>query len=147
MTNFRPPANGASQGNYFLPKSHKLAVFEEKHAYKNSSGSQRRKLFSIGFWFRLMKGQIIFCKITIFSPFCLASPEMIGVKVCHRRTDRKTNSLTPYTGYVDFFFQLNLLPLYLLSMQGNHFQICYQLAHVKPHKEFFKRLRCNCLDW
>ena len=25
-----PPANGASQGNYFLPKNHKLAVFEEK---------------------------------------------------------------------------------------------------------------------
>ena len=25
-----PPANGASQANYFLPKSHKLANFEEK---------------------------------------------------------------------------------------------------------------------
>ena len=25
-----PPVNKASQGNYFLPKSHKLAVFEEK---------------------------------------------------------------------------------------------------------------------
>ena len=29
-----PPANGESQGNYFLPKSHKLAVFEENQAYK-----------------------------------------------------------------------------------------------------------------
>ena len=25
-----PPANVVSQGNYFLPKSYKLAVFEEK---------------------------------------------------------------------------------------------------------------------
>ena len=25
-----PPANGASQGYYFVPKSHKSAVFEEK---------------------------------------------------------------------------------------------------------------------
>ena len=39
MANFIPLANGASQGNYFLPKSHKLAVFGEKKAYKNISGS------------------------------------------------------------------------------------------------------------
>ena len=38
VANFIPPANGASQANYFLPKSHKLAVFKEKQAYKNSSG-------------------------------------------------------------------------------------------------------------
>ena len=31
-----PPANGAS----FLPKSHKLAVFKAKPAFKNSSDSQ-----------------------------------------------------------------------------------------------------------
>ena len=48
VANFIPPANGASQGNYFLPKSHKLAVFEEKWAYKNSSGSHACK-----FWFCL----------------------------------------------------------------------------------------------
>ena len=36
VANFIPPGNGASQGNYFLPKSHKLvngsklAVFEAK---------------------------------------------------------------------------------------------------------------------
>ena len=29
-----PPANGTSQGKYFLAKSHKFAVFEEKQAYK-----------------------------------------------------------------------------------------------------------------
>ena len=34
-----PPANGASHGNYFLLKSHKLA-FEEKKAYENSSRSE-----------------------------------------------------------------------------------------------------------
>ena len=31
VANFIPPANGTSQGNYFLPKSHKLAVLEEKN--------------------------------------------------------------------------------------------------------------------
>ena len=36
---------GELLGNYFLLKSHKLAVFEEKQAYKNSSGSQTCKLF------------------------------------------------------------------------------------------------------
>ena len=29
-----PPANGASQGIYFLPKGHKLAVFEEKAGFQ-----------------------------------------------------------------------------------------------------------------
>ena len=43
VANFIPPANGASQANYFLPKSHKLAAFKEKQAYKNSSVSQACK--------------------------------------------------------------------------------------------------------
>ena len=30
MANFISPVNGASQNNYILPKSHKLAIFEEK---------------------------------------------------------------------------------------------------------------------
>ena len=30
VANSYPPANGASQGNYFLPKSKKLAVFEKR---------------------------------------------------------------------------------------------------------------------
>ena len=30
MANFIPPANGASQGNYFLSKIPKMAVFEAK---------------------------------------------------------------------------------------------------------------------
>ena len=33
MANFIPPANGASQGNYILPKSHKLAFFEGKQIF------------------------------------------------------------------------------------------------------------------
>ena len=32
LANFIPPANGVSQGTYFLPKSHKLVVFEEMNA-------------------------------------------------------------------------------------------------------------------
>ena len=50
-----PSANGASQGNYFLPKSNKLDNW----------------------------GQ-----------------------VCHRRTDRQTNYLTPYTGVCGFFLSV-----------------------------------------
>ena len=44
--NFIPPANGASQGNYFLPKSHKLAVFEEKTAL----AAKPANFSLIGFW-------------------------------------------------------------------------------------------------
>ena len=44
-----PPANGASQGNYFLPKSHKLAVFEEKTAL----AAKHANFFPKGFWFWL----------------------------------------------------------------------------------------------
>ena len=30
--------------------------------------------------------------------------------ILERETDRQTNSLTPYTGYADFFFQLHFQP-------------------------------------
>ena len=46
-----------------------------------------------------------------FSPFCSASPEIIGVEVCNRQTDRQTDKHILrhcIQGYVDFFFQLNL---------------------------------------
>ena len=33
MANFIPPVNGASQGNYFLAKVPKIAVFEAKTGY------------------------------------------------------------------------------------------------------------------
>ena len=46
-----PPA---SQGNYFLPKSHKLAVFEEKTGLqKTALAAKHANFFSIGFWFWL----------------------------------------------------------------------------------------------
>ena len=56
------------------------------------------------------------CPKYVFSQFCSASPEIIGVQVCHRRTDRQTNSLTPYaTGVCGFFlpvkFEASLLAL------------------------------------
>ena len=52
--------------------------------------------------------------LNFFSPFCSASPEIIGLKVDHRQT----NSLTPYTRVCIFFFQLNLLPPLLASLAG-----------------------------
>ena len=51
MANFIPPANGTSQGNYFLPKSHKLAVLEEKN--KKQLWQLKVQAFFNGFWFWL----------------------------------------------------------------------------------------------
>ena len=46
-----PPANGVSQGNNFMPKSNKLAVFEKKKEnnkrLKNSSGWQSSIFFLV----------------------------------------------------------------------------------------------------
>ena len=42
----------------------------------------------------------------------------------NRQTDRQTNSLTPYTGCVDFFLKLNLLPPYSLRSQGDKTNWC-----------------------
>ena len=41
-----------------------------------------------------------------FSPFCSASPEIIGVKVCNRQTDRQTDKFfdTIYGGIWIFSF-------------------------------------------
>ena len=51
-----PPANGASQGNYFLPKSHKFAVSEEKNRLtKTALAAKVENFFSNGFWFWLDK--------------------------------------------------------------------------------------------
>ena len=50
MANCIPPANGASQGNYFLPKSNKLVVLEEKTAL----AAKRANFISIVFWFWLI---------------------------------------------------------------------------------------------
>ena len=37
VANFITPANGVSQGNYFLPKSQKLAVFESKMSLQKTA--------------------------------------------------------------------------------------------------------------
>ena len=42
MANFIPPANGAIQGNYFLPKCHKLPYI---HAYKSRNFGQNLNFF------------------------------------------------------------------------------------------------------
>ena len=52
-----PPANGASYGNNFLPKSHKLAFHETKWAYKNSSVNQICKLLFLKFHFDPMSNR------------------------------------------------------------------------------------------
>ena len=128
-----------SRGNYFLPKSQ--TRFVVKRAYKNSSGSQTCKLFQLdpmpntlhigskfcyfGPWpqpYQPLYGQIIFFETCLFakdvlknfSPFCFASPNIIGVKFGNRQTDKLFDTI-----YVDFFFQLNLLHPYLLHSQGS----------------------------
>ena len=86
-----PPANGASQGNYFLPKSHKTALAAKVESF-----------------FLMVFGQR--------SNF---SPEIIGVKFGNRQTEKFCD--TNIRGYVDFFFQLNLLPPYSLCPQWDKF--------------------------
>ena len=56
MANFIPPANGASQGNYFLAKIPKMAVFEAKRVNKNYGGTQTCKLFLKWFPFLNSRG-------------------------------------------------------------------------------------------
>ena len=56
-------------------------------------------------------------RIIIFSPFCSASPEILGGKF---KTYRQTNSLTPNAVFADFFFWLNLRPPYSLCLQGDN---------------------------
>ena len=62
------------------------------------------------------------CPKNNFSPFCFASPEIIGSKFI---TDRQI-LWHHIQGYADFFFQLNLLPPYSLRSQGdNKLFVCY----------------------
>ena len=49
-----------------------------------------------------------------FGPFCFASPEIIGVKVCNRLT----NSLAPYTGACGFFLSVKFATSLLASPAG-----------------------------
>ena len=43
-----PPANGVSQDNYFLPKSHKLAVFEAKMSLQKQLCQPKLQTLYIG---------------------------------------------------------------------------------------------------
>ena len=47
--------NGASKGNYFLPKTHKLTVFKEKTGFQKQLWQPNVQIlfFSNGFWFWL----------------------------------------------------------------------------------------------
>ena len=51
VANFIPPANGAGQGNYFLPKNHKLAVLEEKKGFQKQRWQPKLQTFLNSFWF------------------------------------------------------------------------------------------------
>ena len=70
MANFIPPANGVSQGNYFLPKSLKLAVFEEKMSLQKQLWQPKVQTFF---------------QMDVASLSCNSSM-IIGVKVYHRQT-------------------------------------------------------------
>ena len=92
MANFIPPANGASQGNYFQAKIPKMAVFEAK------MGSQKlqrhpnvQTFFEMVLIFLFMTDEAKKFRKTVlaararqkiytkknFSPFYFASPEII----------------------------------------------------------------------
>ena len=124
-----PPVNGASQGNYFLPKSKKLAVLEAKTGLQKQLWQATVQTF---LWFLLFGPQPRPCRPVfgqinffdnihfdkdvpnLFSPFCSAGPEIIGVKVCRRQT----NSLTPYTGICGFILSTKFATSLLASLAG-----------------------------
>ena len=79
VANSYPLLNGASQGNYFLPKSYKLADIGSKCWCFGPRPQPYRPLFGQNFFLR--QGFLPLMSWIFFSPFCLASPEIIGVKV------------------------------------------------------------------
>ena len=76
-------------------------LFPAKKLTKTALAAKVANFFSNGFWFWFDE------RSNNFSPFCFASPEIIGDEFGNRRTDRhtdrQTNSLTPYTGVGGFF--------------------------------------------
>ena len=54
----------------------------------------------------------------IKGPIKLSIGEIIWVKVCHRRTDRQTNSLTPHRGVCRFFLSVKFATSLLASLAG-----------------------------
>ena len=74
--------------------------------------------------------------LNFFSPSCSASPEIIGVKVCHRRTDRQTNSLTPYTGVCGFFLSIKFATSLLASLAGGFAKLKLNVTALFPYYRF-----------
>ena len=85
-----------------------MAVLGQNGASHNSSGTLTCKLFLWGYYFWVGAGWCLFHQ----------SWDNWGQNLLQK--DRQTNSLTPYTGCVRIFSsKLNLLPLYLLHLQGD----------------------------
>ena len=131
MANFKPPANGASQGNFFQAKIPKMAVFE---ANRNCGSIQTCKLYlAERLAFRLSAQAIpapcqekqIF-GTTLFDKDIQKKFQPILVRQSwdnwrYRQTDRQTERQILWHHLrvcVDFFFKLNLLPPYSLCSQG-----------------------------
>ena len=58
-----------------------MSFWSKNKVTKTALATKVANYFLNGFWFWLDES-------TNFSPFCFASPEIIGVKVCNRQTDR-----------------------------------------------------------
>ena len=89
-----PPANGASLGSYLS----KNGFFGRKQA----KWGQSKQL-----WYPNL--QTFFDEVMIF--------ELVG-DVVKTKTDRQTNSLTPYTGVCGFFLQVKFATSLLTSLAG-----------------------------
>ena len=79
---FHNPCKWGELGLLFPDKKSLISCFWSKNELtKTALAAKVANFLSTGFWFWLDE------KIN-FIPFCLASPEIIGVKVNHRQTDK-----------------------------------------------------------
>ena len=78
MANFIPPANGASQGNYFLAKIPKRAVFEAKMGLQKLQGQPKlQTFFEMVFIFEHMRNEADF--LTKMSPQKMSAHPILPV--------------------------------------------------------------------
>ena len=91
---------------------------------------------------------VVLMNIINFTPFCSASPEIIGVKFGNRQTDRQTGRHIFWhhvRGYVDFFLKLNLQPPYSLCLQGHKQEMTWNRRFFVHPKLFPLSLQaCVC---
>ena len=67
------------------------------------------------------------CPKKNFSPFCSASPEIIGVKVRDKQKDRQSHEiLTPYTGVGEIFFLVKICYLPTRFARRGGYEICHK---------------------